>query len=45
MDVTSYLAGERARHKVVLSCAEYVLAGGCHCRELGCQVHYTKLAL
>jgi hypothetical protein len=33
MDGTSDLAREQARHKVALSCVEYVLAGGCHCRS------------
>jgi hypothetical protein len=33
MDGISDLAGEQARHKVALSCVEYVLAGGCHCRS------------
>jgi hypothetical protein len=33
MDGTSDLAGEQARHKVALSCVEYVLVRGCHCRS------------
>lgn len=33
MDGTSDQAGEQARHKVALSCVEYVLVSGCHCRS------------